>query len=210
MPKDLRFGASNGSFFSQYWKVAPTAKRPELVVSGSRTGSFLHLTMHEDESHWHTKVTLPNSEVIARPWDPPREVLPGVRRLVQLLMPRATVRFSAPERSGRVVWYPAPSDNETWVEFTVLHCASGIPDIRGADVIGVTPMMDGTAVIVIARLRPGESGSHSIHAPDADEVRRQVREAGDVGTLIHGAFDVDGCLWFLELHSTAPNAQVGL
>lgn len=209
MTNDLRFGASNGSLFSQYWKVAPTANRPELVLSGSRTGKILHLTMHEEGTHWHIKVTLPTSEVIARQWEPPREILPGVRRLVQLLMPRVTVRYPAPRRSGRVVWFPAPCDDETWIEFTVMHCALGIPEIRNAEVIGVVPMMDGTAVMVIARSRASESGSHTFPVADADEIRRQVSEAGDVGALIHGAYDGDGCLWFLHLHSSAPDARAG-
>ena len=63
-------------------------------------------------------------------------------------------------------------------------------------------MTDGTLVVVIARHRPAESGSHTFHDPDPDEVRRQIREAGEVGALIHGAFP-DGCLWFLEAHNTA-------
>jgi hypothetical protein len=81
--KELRFGASDEERFSQYWKVRATPRRPELVVSGNRTGRFLHLTMHEDQAFWHIKVTLPDG-VITRPWDPPSHVLPGVRRLVRL------------------------------------------------------------------------------------------------------------------------------
>ena len=133
---DVRVGASDGVRFSQYWKVAPTAGRPELVVAGNRTGKFLHLTMHEVEAHWHIKVTLPDATVIERRWDPPDEVLPGVRRLVQLLVTHASVRYTAPKRSGRVTWYPAPPDDQTWVEFTLMHCKEGAPGIRNADVIG--------------------------------------------------------------------------
>jgi hypothetical protein len=46
----VRFGAADADRFSQYWKVRTSPKRPELVVSGNRSGSFFHLTMHEVEA----------------------------------------------------------------------------------------------------------------------------------------------------------------
>jgi hypothetical protein len=68
--RHLRFGAEDGVRFSQYWKVTATTRRPELVISGNQTGSFLHLTMHEDEAYWHIRVTLPDEDITTQ-WQPP-------------------------------------------------------------------------------------------------------------------------------------------
>jgi hypothetical protein len=164
--------------------------------------------MHDSPDHWHIQVILPTGETIERAWTPPQPVLPGVRRLAQLLLPRATVRYPMPKRSGRVIWYPAPPDAETWVEFTVLHCTEGIPDVKSAEVIGTTSMADGSVVMVLARHRPGESGQSTFQAADAEEaeaMKRQMRGSPGIGALIHGAYP-DGCLWFLHLHATPPAA----
>lgn len=88
---DIRVGVSDGGLFSQSWKVAPSASRPELVLSGNRTGHFMHLTMHEDPAHWHTKVGRRGDET-SHPWTPPDERADGVRRLAQLLLPLEAVR----------------------------------------------------------------------------------------------------------------------
>jgi hypothetical protein len=146
----LRFGAEDGKRFSQYWIVKATATRPELVIMGSRIGTFFHLTMHENEAFSRIKVTLPEG-VFSRPWQPPLDVLPGVRRLVRLLVPMHAVRYPRPPRAGHVSWYPAPPDDETWVEFIVLHCRQSRPTIRHADLLGGVPLADGSEALVIAR-----------------------------------------------------------
>lgn len=55
--RSIRFGATDGTRYSEYWKVAGMARRPELVIAGNRTGHFMHVTMHKDErygtSRWH-------------------------------------------------------------------------------------------------------------------------------------------------------------
>jgi hypothetical protein len=194
-----RFGVSDGQRFSQYWKVSATARRPELVVSGNRSGNFLHLTAHENEAFWHIKIPLPD-RVIERPWQPPREVVRGVRRLVRLLIPIHAVRYPPPPRAGRVTWYPAPASERNWVEFTVLHCARGIPEIRSAHVLGTATLADGTIAVVMGRDSPAEPGSFTFHPPDPDRDRDLLRQP-TVGALVHGISD-DGCLWFVDLHAS--------
>jgi hypothetical protein len=204
--KELRFGASDEERFSQYWKVRATPRRPELVVSGNRTGRFLHLTMHEDQAFWHIKVTLPDG-VITRPWDPPSHVLPGVRRLVRLLVPVQAVRYPRPQRAERVTWYPAPLDDQTWVEFTLLHCRQGRPAIRNADLLGGLRLADGSEAVVIARHSPAEPGSATFSVEDREEALRLFSRP-EIGALLHGA-DADGCLWFLNVFSRERQLGAG-
>ncbi|MEK6720581.1 MAG: hypothetical protein AABZ33_07935 [Chloroflexota bacterium] len=203
--RDIKVGVSDGQLFSQAWKIAPTARRAELVLSGSRTGHFMHLTMHGDPGHWHTKVGRRGEEV-ERPWVPPVERVAGVRRLVQLLLPLEAVRYPRPRGFNQVRWCDPPSD-QAWLEFTILHCRLGIPRIRSAEVMGGTHLVDGTDVVVIARLRPAEDGSFSIAIKDPGALKARV-EAGSVGALLSGTNDVDGCLWFLHLYNT-PRDRAG-
>jgi len=175
-------------------------------MSGNRTGSFLHLTMHEDEAFWHMKVTLPDG-VITRPWEPPRDVLPGVRRLVRLMIPVQAVRYARAPRAERVLWYPAPPDDQTWVEFTVLHCRQGRPSIRNAQLLGGIWLADGSEALVIGRHSPAEPGSSTVPVADREEALRLLRRP-DIGVLLHGA-DADGCLWFLNVFSTARHLDAG-
>jgi len=195
--RSFRFGVSDGELFSEYWKVTATAGRPELVIAGNRTGHFFHATMHEREEYWHLKISLP-SGVIERPWRPPDVIPPGVRRLVQLVLPIEAVRHSRPRRSQRVVWYPVPPNSGTWVEFTILHTPSP-PAIANADLLDSVSLADGTAVVVIARHAPAEPGSFTIPAEDPDEARRLLRQPG-IAMLVHGVHP-DGCIWFLQLES---------
>jgi hypothetical protein len=147
--RDLRFGVSDGDRFSRYWKIRAAAGRPELVVMSDRLGGSFHLTMHEEPAQWHAKVTLP-TRLIQQPWVPSTEFRPGLRRLVRVLIPAEAVRYPAPRASQRVTWFPAP-DAETWIEFTVLHCAQGRPRILNADVVGAAQLADGTEALVIHR-----------------------------------------------------------
>jgi hypothetical protein len=201
--RHLRFGAEDGVRFSQYWKVSATARRPELVISGNQTGSFLHLTMHEDEPYWHIRVTLPDED-ITTPWQPPVDVLPGVRRLVRLLIPNEAVRFPRPARADRVTWYPAPPDDQTWVEFTLLHCRQGRLAIRNADLLGGVRLVDGSEGLVIARHSPAQPGSATMAVPNREEALREFGRP--LGALLHGT-DTDGCLWFLNLFSTPRDEE---
>jgi hypothetical protein len=202
--KALRFGASDGLRVSQYWKVSATRGRPELVVAGNRTGRFFHLTMHEDEASWHAKIKVPGSEIV-QPWQPPRPVLPGVRRLVQIILPFHAVRYALESsKAQRVTWFPGPQDEKTWTEFTILHCAQGRPEVQSAIVIGIVQIADGSEAIVIARNRPADArGSQTITrtvpAVEAAELKRKVRSA-DTAMLMSGIHP-DGCLWILELVS---------
>lgn len=111
-------------------------------------------------------------------------------------LPRAEAKWSGGVVSGA-------DRADEWIEFTVLHCTKGLPEIRNADFLGPVPMVDGSAIVVLGRYRPGEDGSFTMTVPDADEVRRKVRDAGTVGALIQGKH-ADGCLWFLDLHMTPP------
>lgn len=162
--------------------------------------------MHEDEAFWHLKVTLPGG-VITRPWEPPRDVLPGVRRLVRLLIPVQAVRYPRPRRDQYVIWYPAAPDDQTWVEFTVLHCRQGRPTIRNAHLLGGIKLTDGSEALVIGRHSVAESGSATMPVDDRDEALRLLRRP-DLGVLLHGA-DADGCLWFLNIFSSARNLGAG-
>jgi hypothetical protein len=197
--RDVRFGVIDGTRFSQYWKVAATTNRPELVISGNRTGSFLHLTMHESDAFWHIKVTPPNGAQ-ERPWRPPSELLPGVRRLVRLVIPGEAVRHAAPRRHGRVAWYPASTDPDMWTQFTVLHCVRGRPEIPSANVIGSARIADGSEAVVIAQLVRGSTEFFRFTAEDADATRALFQRP-TTAALIHGEDTADGCLWVLELHA---------
>jgi hypothetical protein len=199
-PRSLRFGTSDGVRASEYWKVTTTRHRPELVLAGSRTGGFFHLTMHEDPRYWHLKLTFPTGEVVERPWKPPRDILPGVRRLMRLLIPQAAVRHQyAGGLPRKVTWYPAP-DDEHWVEFSVLHCAAGHPEVRSADVLGSVELADGTEALVTARHTDAEPGSMTVHVPDPEDAKRTLRQP-NVAILAHGV-DQDGCIWLLQLYAS--------
>ena len=204
--RSFRFGASEGERFSQHWKIAATATRPELVLSGSRSGSFFHATMHEDPRYWHLKIKLP-SEEIERPWQPPREVLPGVRRLVRLILPLEATRYDRPRKAAKVKWFPAPPDEQQWVEFTILHCTRGRPEIASAVPLGGVTLADGSEAMVIARAMAAQPDSTTFTVPDPEEVKRQLRQP-DVGLLVHGTNE-DGCIWFLSLFSSSRNALEG-
>lgn len=205
--RSFRFGASEDERYSQYWKVSATAGRPELVLSGSRSGSFFHATMHEDPRYWHLKINLP-SEEIERPWQPPREVLPGVRRLVRLILPLEAVRYDRPKGAARVTWFASPPDEEQWVEFTILHCSRGRPEVASAVLIGGVMLADDSEALVIARAMAAQPDSFTFSAPDPEEARRLLRQQ-DMGLLVHGTNDEDGCIWFLNLFSTSRNATEG-
>ena len=199
LSRSLRFGASDGQRYSQYWKSKAAAERPELVLSGNRTGQFFHATMHEDEAYWHLKITLPGG-VIERPWQPPRTVAPGVRRLVQVIIPFEAVRYPAPPRSARVTWHPAAPSPDEWVEFTVLHRGPVRPRIANASIMGDVTLADGSIVTVIARHAPAQSGAVPLRVEDPGAVLPLLREP-NMGALLHGAFP-DGCIWFLHLATT--------
>jgi hypothetical protein len=197
--RSFRFGASDGRLYSQYWHVAAAKNRPELVFSGNRTGHFLHLTMHEDPAYWHIKITLP--EGVKEPsWDPPAERQPGVRRLFRLLLPFHAIRYPKPRHASLVDWYPAPLDEATWVEFTALHCTSGVPTISGATLISGVTLADLSECVITTRHCPAEPGSVTLHAEDPDEMKAILKRP-DVGAIIHGTHPEDGSLWFLELFS---------
>lgn len=203
MGEDIRFGLTDGARFSQHWKVAPTAGRPELVISGSRTGAFLHLTLHEEPQHSAIRINTWAGKA-DRPWVLPEPVRPGVHRLIQLLMPTESVRFEAPRRSGKVAWVRAPANQSRWTEFTVLLCPLGIPTVVNAELIGSTRMLDGTGIAVIWRYRAGEEGLLTGVFDDPTTVDRLQRTA-DRGMLISGARP-DGCLWFLQLYDRPRDA----
>lgn len=195
--KSIRFGVTDGKRHSEYWKVSAMVQRPELVIAGNRTGHFLHVTMHEDERYWHIKVVLPEG-TIERTWTPPTEIQPGVRRLLQLRIPYQAVRNQPPKGAHRVVWLPAPPDERTWVECTVLHCVGGIPAIKNATAVGGVTLADGSAALAIARHAPATSGSHTFRVPDVEEAKR-ILSRPDIGALIHGVLEPDGCLVFLQV-----------
>lgn len=69
------------------------------------------------------------------------------------------------------------------MEFTVLHCRSGIPWIRNAKVVGGTHLADHSDVVVIARLRTGEGGSLTMPVADPDATKA-ITAAGPVGALV--------------------------
>jgi hypothetical protein len=204
MAKALRFGARDGERYSQYWKASAAAAEPELIVSGNRTGRFFHLTMHENEAFWHAKIKVPDEEVV-HPWQPPKMWLPGVRRLLQILIPIEAVRYELEStKAERVTWFPGPPDDQSWTEFTVLHCAEGRPEIRSAITLGTVEIADGSEAMVIARNRPAEAGrtqpvTRTVPAVDVDELRRRVKSS-DTAMLMSGIYP-DGCLWILELMS---------
>jgi hypothetical protein len=201
--REVRFGVSDGRRFSQYWTVKSLA-RPELVIAGNRTGKFLHLTMHEDPASWHIKVTLPTG-MVEHAWEPPKEIGPGLRRLVRLLVPVEAVRHGPPTRSSDVVWYAAP-DEQTWVEFTILHSIQGDLQVRNADVLGRVRLADASTAVAIARIIPAEPGTATLPVPDPDELRRLWAQSDTLAALVHGTHD-DGCLWFLQLQKTPRDAQ---
>jgi hypothetical protein len=158
--------------------------------------------MHEDPNHWHLKMKLPTEEIV-RPWQPPREVLPGVRRLVRVILPLAAIRYDRPAKAARVKWFPAEPDEQHWTEFTVLH-VTGFLEIRSAVPLGGVTLADGSRAMVIARAAPAEPGTVTFTVADPEETKRQL-QGRDVGALIHGA-DQDGCIWFLNLF-TAPRGN---
>jgi hypothetical protein len=187
-----------GLYGARNWKITAAARRPELVVAGNRTGHFFHATMHGGEEFWHLKVRLP-SGTIERPWRPPDMVPPGLRRLIQLVVPIEAIRHEPPRSSWRVVWYRAPSTGEAWVEFTILHAPSR-PAIANAELLGSVLLADGATAIVIARHVAASPGSFTIPVDDPDEIRRVMRQPG-IAALVHGVHS-DGCIWFLSLQST--------
>lgn len=200
--RELRFGASDQERFSEYWKVTATSVRPELVLAGNRTGAFLHLTMHEDPAFWHIKVTLPEG-VITREWRPPSDVLPGVRRLVRLLIPIQAVRYPPPKGADRVAWYPAPPEDRFWVEFTVLHRRAGRLAIKNADSLGAVGLADGSEAVIIGRHTPAETGFATISG-DRDAARRLLGRP-NTGVWVHGVHP-DGCLWFVNFLLRTPGS----
>lgn len=201
--RELRFGVSDGRRFSQYWTVKSLA-RPELVIAGNRTGRFLHLTMHEDPASWHIKVMLPTGEE-EHAWKPPKEIGPGLRRLVRLLTPIEAVRHGPPKKSSDVVWYAAP-DEQSWTEFTVLHFFQSGLQVRNADELGRVRLADASNAVVIARTIPAEPGTKTLPVPDPDELRRLWAQSDTLAALVHGTHE-DGCLWFLQLEKTPRDAQ---
>ena len=127
-------------------------------------------------------------------------VAPGVRRLVQVIIPFEAVRYPAPPRSARVTWHPAAPSPAQWVEFTVLHCGPVRPRIANASIIGDVTLADGSIVTVIARHAPAQSGAVPLRVEDPGAVLPLLREP-NMGALLHGAFP-DGCIWFLHLATT--------
>jgi hypothetical protein len=202
--REFRFGVIDGSRHSQYWTVKALA-RPELVITGSRTGPFLHLTMHDDERYSHIKVG-PAGTAEVLPWTPPGEVEPGLRRLVRLVFPLAAVRYPPPRRPDRVAWVEPKADENVWTDFTVFHCHGARPnEAEWGHVLGSVTLADGSEACVVVRPITAYPGSFTFVPPDPDKAR-ELMSRPNAGALVHGVND-DGCIWYLHLFGSPRDTE---
>jgi hypothetical protein len=201
--REFRFGVCSGDRCSQYWKVRANASSPDLYISSSRTGRFLHLSAHEDPQHSHVKVTFPDEEVTV-PWSS-TDAGASVP-LLTIFVPPSGVLYPAPPRR-KIAWVVAPEDPERWVAFRISRLQRDASEPPLGRLLGAVVLNDDTSAVVTAFPAAGTSGTFTGHlraGMPRDAVLEAYRDGG-LRALVHGHLP-DGSLYLLELSQAPPQS----
>ena len=207
MSSEVRFGVTVDGRYSQRWVVRAMADRPDVYVMSQRTGRFLHLSLHDPAYGIHVKVNLSDGTREHR-YSLPMEVVPGVRRIAQIIVPPSMATYDGPPRRG-VIWV-AGDDPEIWISFDIVAEEPGSASRaaewnRATELVGRIERSDGGTVTVVASLTRSHAGSLSFTPVSGTaDAARQAAEEGRAHVLIHGK-NADGSISFLELRAETPS-----
>lgn len=200
---ELRFAVvsdAQGNLRSRYWRVSGTRDKSEIVLAPEGLGRWLHVTLHEDDAHWHYKVVTRAGQTIEQPWTV-SDAGTGVRRAMAIEFRAAAVRYPITDRDQRKVdvWIGnAASSTPVGVELFILR--SGDPVIRPAgrhpSAVGAIQMPDGRRAVLVASDWPAQERRMTVSTSEDDRLRAAFA-VGD-GAMLFGPLESDGALLVMD------------
>lgn len=207
MARELRFGVAPSSAQpgTRYWTLRAAARRPELYLRGSRTGSFFGVSLHEDPEHWHWKIARPGELPEYKTWTRPAQLVPGYTRAVEVVVHTVTATYGPQASSkSKVVWY-VPSVQDLRIHFNLFIESPGAnldgwpAKNHGSLFIGRVDLSDGSTAVVVATESAHEEQTWTLPRPDEETLQRMLAavDSGQSWLILMGVGD-DGTAWLLE------------